>query len=187
MGVCRLQGNRAKCGTAQESLQRRRPRVLARREGPNSSDVFVTLARAYEEIKYSHCSAASLLPCNPVQKQGGVISLFFSWHHTAHHIPQTPRNIPDPDMGVQDLPTQWLGSVLDRSASLKPTKTFLSTLSLPVCNHGLQLSALTSPQGGFLSNSPQFCPLILQVTSNFPPDFTFSHSCIILLSVPKFH
>ena len=53
--------------------------------------------------------------------------LFFSWHHTDHHIPQTPRKSPEPDMGVQDLPSQWLVSGLGPSASPKPTKTFLST------------------------------------------------------------
>jgi len=36
MGVCRLQGNRAKCGTEQERLQRRRQRVLAEREAPTA-------------------------------------------------------------------------------------------------------------------------------------------------------
>jgi len=100
-------------------------RVLARMEGPNSP---VTLARAYEKMTYSHCSAASLLPCNPVQRQGGVIPVFFSWHHTAHHIPQTPKKSPEPDRWVQDLTSQWLGSGLGPFASPKPTKTFLSTV-----------------------------------------------------------
>jgi len=84
-------------------MQRKRQRLLVKKVGPNSPDA---LARAYEKMTYSYCSAASLLPCNPVQRQGGVILVFFSWHHTDHHIPQTPKKSPEADRGVQDLSLQ---------------------------------------------------------------------------------
>ena len=101
--------------------------------------------------------------------------------------PTDPRKSLEPDVAVQNLPFQRLGPDLGSSASPKQVKTFLSTMPFPVFSHGLQLSALTCSWGGFVSNSPQWGPLILQVTSTCPSDFTFSSSCIILLSVPELH
>ena len=80
--------------------------MLVKVEGPKSPKVFVTLARAYEEICYIHCDGASLISFNPVHQLGIVILLLFSWHHTAHHIPQIPRKSPEPDVGEQDLLSQ---------------------------------------------------------------------------------
>ena len=105
MGICRLQGNMTKCGTAQKGLQRRRWMVVARIEGPNIPDIFVPLARAYEVLCYTCCDGASLLPFNPVQRLGGVLPLFFSWHHSTHHIPQIPRKSSEPDMGYGISPS----------------------------------------------------------------------------------
>ena len=126
--------------------------MLARMEGTNSP---VPLARVYEKMTYSHCNAASLLPCNPVQSQGGVIPLFFSWHHTAHHIPQTSRKSPELDRGVQDLLSQWLGSGLGSSASPKPRKTFLSTvLCLSICLW--TVASFSSQYPSFIESAPKY-------------------------------
>jgi len=81
MDVCRLQENRAMCGTALENLQRRRPRVLVKREDPTALKVFPLGSSLGGAMLYS------LQPCAAAR---GVIPLFFSWHPTAHQIPQTP-------------------------------------------------------------------------------------------------
>ena len=155
-------------------------------EGHNSPDIFVSLSRAYEDTHYTHCDGPLLLPCYPVKRLEGVLPVFLLWHHTAHHIPQIPRKSPEPDMGYRISPPVAGGRPWP-FCFIKANQSFSQHSALPVCNHGLQLSALTRPWGGFVSNSPQWGPLILQVTSTCPPDFTFSSSFITLLSVPELH
>ena len=162
--------------------------MLVKREGAKNLEIFVSLARAYEERCYIHYNGASLIPYNPVQQLRGDIHvpLFFSWHHTAHHSPQIPGKALIQTWGAGS-PVPVPGANPWPFCITKTNQDFSQHSALPVCNHGLQLSVLTRPWGGFVSNSPQWGPLILQVTSTCPSDFTFSSSCIIHLSVPEPH
>lgn len=68
--------------------------------------------------------------------------------------------------GFQALLLQGLCSGLGLSASPNKARVFSPSdtciLPLPTCDHSLQLLALTSPWGGFVSNSPQWGPLMLK-------------------------
>ena len=67
-----------KCGTAQESVQRRRQRALTRMGGFSSTDIFVPLAMAYKETCYIHNIGTTNSPFNPSQMLEGVIPLSFT-------------------------------------------------------------------------------------------------------------
>ena len=119
MDVCRLQENRAMCGTALENLQRRRQRVLVKREDPTALKVFPLGSSLGGDMLYS------LQPCAAAQRCHTTVLLM------ASHCPPNPTDPSksfEPDVGVQDLLFQWLGSGLGPFNSPKPTKTFLSTV-----------------------------------------------------------
>ena len=58
---------------------------------------------------------------------------------------------------------------------------------LPPCHHCLQFCALTTPQGGFVSNVPQWDPLTLLETLQFASDFDFWRGFFNFLSLSEVH
>ena len=106
--------------------------------------------------------------------------------------PHIPLTLQDPwaTSEGQVLPSQSLRVRPWPFCFIKQTKAFHSitatcTVPLPACNHSLQLSALMSPWGGFVSTDPQWGPLMLQGTWSFSSDFL--RSLFYLPSVPEFH
>lgn len=77
----------------------------------------------------------------------------------------------------------WLDKTHAGLLSLRAT----FTLPLPTFHHCLLFSALTSPQGCFVSNVPQWDPLVLQDTLEFASDFECLRGFINFLSGSEAH
>ena len=58
---------------------------------------------------------------------------------------------------------------------------------LPPCHHCLQFSALTTPQGGFVSNVPQWDPLTLLEPLEFASDLDFWRGFFNFFSLSEVH
>ena len=106
----------------------------------------------------------------PHAESGSCCPLLF--HLTSHKPPShCPRKGPEPAGGTRS-PCQGSGHQALAFLLHKTKEAFLCiTATIPgpwsACNHGFQLSALTSPWGSLLVNGPQWGPLILQETSLF--------------------
>ena len=106
----------------------------------------------------------------PHAGSGSCCHLVF--HLTSYKPPShCPRKGPEPAGGTGS-PCQGSGDQGLAFLLCKIKEAFLSitaTVPVPVsaCNHGCQLSALTSPWGSLLVSGPQWGPLILQETSLF--------------------
>ena len=106
----------------------------------------------------------------PHAEPGSCCPLVF--HLTSHQPPSqdAPGRALSQQEG-QDLPAKglairaWSFCIIRNEGFLGITATI--AVPLPACNHGFQLSALTSPWGSLLVSGPQWGPLILQETFLF--------------------
>ena len=113
--------------------------------------------------------------------------------HLALHVPTKHCTRKSPRPCVWDrisLPRGWgqgLALGLDKThpGLLSIGATF--ALPLPTCHHCLPFSALTSPQRCFVSNVPQWDPLMLQETLELASDFDSLRGFINFLSGSEVH
>ena len=109
------------------------------------------------------------------------------------HVPTSHCPRKSPEQCVSDrisLPRGWAHTLAlwlngTHPGFLRISSTF--TLPLPPCHHCLQFSALTTPQGGFVSNGPQWDPLTLLETLEFASDFDFWRGFFNFLSLSEVH
>ena len=106
----------------------------------------------------------------PHAEPGSCCCLVF---HLTSYKPAShcPRKGPEPAGGTgspcQGSGDQGLAFLLHNTKEAFLSITATIAVSLPACQHGFQLSALTSPWGRLLVSGPQWGPLILQETSLF--------------------
>ena len=104
----------------------------------------------------------------PHAEPGSCCPLVF--HLTSYNLAShCPRKGPEPTGGTgspcQGPGDQGLAFLLHNTKEAFLSITATIPEPLPACNHGCQLSALTSPWGSLLVSGPQWGPLILQDTS----------------------
>ena len=106
----------------------------------------------------------------PFAEPGSCCPLVF--HLTSYKPPShCPRKGPEPAGGTgspcQGSGDQGLAFLLHNTKEAFLSITATIPVPLSACQHGFQLSALTSPWGSLLVSGPQWGPLILQETSLF--------------------
>ena len=107
----------------------------------------------------------------PHAEPGSCCPLVF--HLASYSLPShCPRKSPEPAGGTGSpmprvSPDQGLAFLLRKTKEAFLSITATIPVPLPACQHGFQLSALTSPWGSLLVSGPQWGPLILQETSLF--------------------
>ena len=107
---------------------------------------------------------------SPGAEPGSCCPLVF--HLTSYKPPShCPRKGPEPAGGTgspcQGSGDQGLAFLLHKTKEAFLSITATIPVPFPACNHGFQLSALTSPWGSLLVSGPQWGSLILQETSLF--------------------